>query len=145
MSDDEFNSLCNAHGFGAVASGECPLVSSGMLKVLVDAAYAAGQTEAERTPDQNDNRHTPGPWVINRLIDGDGKPYTTCYQAHIDIGPCMIWCPIGHSEQEANARLIAAAPEMFDLLEDIDNRIGEITEEAWEKLQGIIKRVKGNQ
>jgi hypothetical protein len=60
MSDDEFNSLCNAHGFGAVASGECPLVSSGMLKVLVDAAYAAGQTEAEMTTDQNDNRHTPG-------------------------------------------------------------------------------------
>jgi hypothetical protein len=47
MSDDEFNSLCNAHGFGAVASGECPLVSSGMLKVLVDAAYQAGQKAAD--------------------------------------------------------------------------------------------------
>lgn len=60
--------------------------------------------------------HTPGPWNCERLIDQQGNPYATHYQAHIDIGVCMVWAPPGNAEQEANARLIAAAPEMLDVL-----------------------------
>lgn len=52
-------------------------------------------------------RHTDGPWVIRRDIDGLtvlGGPNNEA-----------IWCiagylPGGHGEMEANARLIAAAP-----------------------------------
>ena len=58
--------------------------------------------------------HTPGPWEMRRLIDKDGIPYATLYEAHIDIGPCMIWAPVGNEEQEANARLIAAAPDLLE-------------------------------
>lgn len=61
--------------------------------------------------------HTPGPWEMKRLIDNSGKPYSTLYEAHIDITPCMIWAPIGNAEQEANARLISAAPELLEALE----------------------------
>jgi len=62
--------------------------------------------------------HTPGPWEAKRLVDASGESYTTLYQAHIDIGGvCMVWAPDGHLEQEANAKLIALAPEMKAMLE----------------------------
>ena len=57
--------------------------------------------------------HTPGPWEAKRLIDRDGNPYSTHYIAHIDIGPCMVWAPPGNVEQEANAFLIAASPDLL--------------------------------
>lgn len=41
VNDDWFNTLCEAHSFGAVARGEFPLVPRGLLKALVDAAVAA--------------------------------------------------------------------------------------------------------
>ena len=41
MDDDKFNSLCEAHSFGAVARGEFPLMPRGLLKALVDAAVVA--------------------------------------------------------------------------------------------------------
>lgn len=61
--------------------------------------------------------YTPGPWTCNRLIDNAGKPYATLCECHIDLGTCMIWAPPGNVEQEANARLIAAAPEMFQVIQ----------------------------
>lgn len=57
--------------------------------------------------------HTPGPWDAKRLRDSDGAAYSTSYIAHIDIGPCMVWCPEGDREQESNARLIADAPALL--------------------------------
>ncbi len=58
--------------------------------------------------------HTPGPWVIRREIDGLtvlGGPNNEA-----------IWCiagylPGGTGEMEANARLIAAAPDLLDALQ----------------------------
>jgi hypothetical protein len=66
----------------------------------------------------NKPKHTPGPWKNERL-DNYGKPYSTLYEAHIDLGPCMIWCPVGNEEQEANAALIADAPKMLELLREL--------------------------
>jgi hypothetical protein len=61
-------------------------------------------------------KHTPGPWEARRLISNNGEPYATSYFAHIDIGVCMVWAPTGNIEQEANAHLIAAAPDMYEAL-----------------------------
>jgi hypothetical protein len=58
--------------------------------------------------------HTPGPWQCERLLDNKGRPYATYYKAHIDVGVCMVWAPPGKAEQEANARLISAAPDLLD-------------------------------
>ena len=92
------------------------------------------------------NRHTPGPWKVHkngRIVIAGGLKI---YQSSGPGGGQSVSVQTAFDNQlRANARLIAAAPEMFELLEDIDNLIGEITEEAWQKLQGIIKRVKGNQ
>ena len=83
----------------------------------------------------SERSYTPGPWEV-REVDGlfaIAHPNGWVLESN-DV-----------EQDRADARLIAAAPEMFDLLVDIDNRIGEITEEAWDKLQAIIKRVKGDQ
>lgn len=62
--------------------------------------------------------HTPGPWTCERLMDQSGEPYATHYEAHIDIGVCMVWAPPGNLEQEANARLIKESPMMLKALQD---------------------------
>lgn len=50
------------------------------------------------------------PVTAERLYDNDGRPYSTLYEAHIDIGDiCMVWAPPGNVEQERYAALIAEA------------------------------------
>lgn len=59
-------------------------------------------------------KHTPGPWFIGR--SGHGKPY----QIETADGLCVTkWGGISRpasQEGEANARLIAAAPDLLDAL-----------------------------
>lgn len=55
-------------------------------------------------------KHTPGPWYL--AGDADGTMITTGGQ------PIAVWPPQGGTiEQCANARLIAAAPDMVRALE----------------------------
>ena len=51
------------------------------------------------------SNHTPGPWKVNHgsVYTIDDKPITGSFA----------------TEREANARLIAAAPELLEALEDI--------------------------
>lgn len=63
-------------------------------------------------------QHTPGPWVMSRnhvphLGFMIGAPVSATLPAHADRH-------IGHVYGEANARLIAAAPEMLEALEHIE-------------------------
>ena len=54
--------------------------------------------------------HTPGPW---RLVDGKSEVIAgDCYH----VAFVKAWFPEHAKQQEANARLIAAAPEMLDVL-----------------------------
>lgn len=71
--------------------------------------------------------HTSGPWIAKRLIDNNGNPYSTLYEAHIDIGPCMIWAPVGNAEQEANAALIARAPELLARVEELEQEYAKLS------------------
>ena len=63
--------------------------------------------------------HTPRPWHIHR------HGYESMYQAwefiESEYGSPIagIWDPTGTSEQFANARLIAAAPDLLEALESI--------------------------
>jgi len=41
MNDEQFDALCEANSFGAVARGDFQLVPRALLKALVDAAVAA--------------------------------------------------------------------------------------------------------
>ena len=58
------------------------------------------------------NNHTAGPWSVDK--------YTLCVEGSDDIAVAQVWYDTrGLKEAEANARLIAAAPELLEALEDI--------------------------
>lgn len=64
------------------------------------------------------NKHTPGPWVVNASenglvwVDGDSETVSICdlYHRHKD-GEF-----ISKENVKANARLISAAPDMYEAL-----------------------------
>ena len=65
-------------------------------------------------------KHTEGPWVIN-FEDANGLKNAVC---HVESGIqtiCRVSLPFpfdtNYDERDANARLIAAAPEMLDVLQ----------------------------
>lgn len=60
--------------------------------------------------------HTPGPWEVGPM---NGKPsviYADDYDAPV-IAQMAEWIPDAAKQQEANARLIAAAPELLEALQ----------------------------
>lgn len=73
-------------------------------------------------------KHTPGPWAFSRSDDfgdarfyvaqQDGAPYTSNYS---DVATLIAETVSGErvSIQEANARLIAAAPELLEALQEM--------------------------
>lgn len=62
-----------------------------------------------------EKKHTPGPWHIqHRTIVGPGGE---------NWGPIATVAGNARLDNEANARLIAAAPEMFDVLIALDSFI----------------------
>ena len=87
--------------------------------------------------------HTKGPWVAKRLIDNSGKPYSTHYVAHIDVGVCMVWAPEGNAEQESNARLISAAPDLLEALEGLMEIESLPIGTERDKARAAIKKARG--
>jgi hypothetical protein len=74
-------------------------------------------------------KHTPGPWIVTgNFID-------------CDTPPCRIAVALASPEMEANARLIAAAPELLEALKACepwcnDNRAVVMAREAIAKAEG---------
>ena len=78
--------------------------------------------------------HTPGPWELDSAKDADGRYFIINGQAPKGINEDFGYpvadtlnrhhC-ISPEEDEGNARILAAAPEMFKLLEAIDNFWGQ--------------------
>jgi hypothetical protein len=75
-------------------------------------------------------QHTPGPWIGAGPSFGDPLPrYTTTIMTeweHQDDGYIQICeLPFHHhdDENEANARLIAAAPDLLEALQQIKQRL----------------------
>lgn len=72
----------------------------------------------------NEAKHTPGPWVKCRE-DGDHRSFYVFTKEQIDAWPaqgdsmdyCIAMAGLNHDNFEANARLIAAAPELLEALQ----------------------------
>lgn len=92
-----------------------------------------------------DTRHTPGPWIGAGPSFGDPLPrYTTEIIAErVDGADAVSICelPFAHhdDENEANARLIASAPELLEALQALlywDNGKSE-----FDDARALIKKV----
>lgn len=64
------------------------------------------------------SKHTPGPWIIG-FDDGSGESYITANQVVVVRGGEDGWGVMNGVENPADARLIAAAPDLLEALERI--------------------------
>ena len=97
------------------------------------------------------SKHTPGPWYISEtgpkwsINVGNGGDSNK----HIAMVSCYQEFTNDHTENLANARLIAAAPELYELLEEIVNETIDYTNRtgkdvSWaDKAKSIINKIKG--
>lgn len=70
-------------------------------------------------------KHTAGPWAIQPCQQDYGKSKSIVASAGFEITRilCDIQWPKGHPDDEANARLISAAPELLEACKLIKHRI----------------------
>ena len=92
--------------------------------------------------------HTPGPWRIVRI---DGELVGSIFRGKTRICAGIIDDIKLHSEAEANAHLIAAAPEMLEVLEwlaeEFDRRdLGDgamFCDSDIEQVRAAIRKARG--
>lgn len=91
-------------------------------------------------------KHTKGPWNVFKNNDIFGDDYYTV-KGDGDIPVCQ--CAYGDTDNEVNARLISAAPEMLEVLKIFANppmtsygaRI--IEESSYARAREVIKKATG--
>lgn len=103
------------------------------------------------------NIHTPGPWTFSQsaqygdtrfyVAQADGAPYTPHYS---DVATLIAETVNDErkSIQEANARLIAAAPELLDALRYVvavydKGTCGSTVEMAFDRARAAIAKAEG--
>jgi hypothetical protein len=94
--------------------------------------------------------HTPAPWhVATQTFSRDGRALSGEVPVIRMHGACdAIICGMGASkeEQNANAHLIAAAPELLDALVELREEARRLgVHEKWQKADAAIARAKGQQ
>jgi hypothetical protein len=68
----------------------------------------------------SNTRHTPGPWEVYTWADKTEVGVSPCDMSRSDIADCNTDCTdISYEEKLANARLIAAAPELLEALREL--------------------------
>ncbi len=97
----------------------------------------------------SDTKHTPGPWRVQNgsvyALAPDGS-FGSLPVAHMDRDPGNGTRPV---ERDANARLIAAAPEMVEALrgalEVLDGRANDFSSksEACKACRAAIRKAEG--
>ncbi len=108
------------------------------------------ESNSIKTPPDVSGEHTPGPWIAagkRNRIEALTNPK----------GGCMVLVSedsiMGRhfKEQQANANLIASAPDLLhtlqllvDLLDGVDDGGDGITPEDWQTVREVIRKAKGN-
>lgn len=93
--------------------------------------------------------HTPGPWILDDFeVSGEVSGAATCRVLEADDFPCIEEGTEAdvQAECEANARLIAAAPDMLEALRDCASvlpqyRLKGNTLTDDEALEAVLERV----
>ncbi len=94
------------------------------------------------------SEHTPGPWEFNEdfnEVQAHNGMITIC-----DVGPPPATTPAARAEWEANTRLLAAAPDLYNLccgilecLEAGDKITGSPRRALADNLRAAIKKARG--
>ena len=87
-------------------------------------------------------KHTPGPWITDskertdtaRYIMAAARPFPHTI-ARIDL--------VNRAEDEANAALIAAAPELLEALEALISPVGVVMLHDLDRARAAIAKVRG--
>jgi hypothetical protein len=95
------------------------------------------------------SKHTPGPWKVGigsvRTVDVDENDFYQC------VCETPFKTEINHPTWEANARLIAMAPEMLDLLKRMDLRLSDRkklsteTKHLFFEMKNVIAKAEGRE
>ena len=79
---------------------------------------------------------TPGPWKID---DTHVKTAINAGNTHV----AMVNWGVNRDEHEANTYLIAAAPDLYEALRNIENDDGSIPATIWKMAQDAIAKAEG--
>ena len=96
----------------------------------------------------NETGHTPGPWTAHVGNESEGgiapaaHPHW-CEVASKNLGPNGFRLSINGHFGIANARLIAAAPDMLAALKNIENDDAHMPSTAWDLIQAAISKAEG--
>ena len=96
-------------------------------------------------------KHTPGPWKASEFSCGDRTEYGNEIVAPDGEWVAQLWnrCEENFKNYEANARLIAVSPELFDvcesLIECVDEHQSIEVLAAIETAKELIARARGKQ
>jgi len=88
-------------------------------------------------------KHTPGPWNLHDERND--------WHIHSKKHGSISVIPKGGANQnfinsaKANAHLIAAAPEMYEALKNLENDNGAIPNKAWSLIQKAIEKAEGKE
>lgn len=89
----------------------------------------------------NEHKHTPGPWSAEKCRSGFAvyayKSGEAVVQTEDDEGR------YGTIANEANARMIAAAPELLDALRLVLAHDGALTGADWTAIRAAIAKAEG--
>lgn len=85
------------------------------------SAVAPERLDLPRKPQPDSSRHTPGPWRISSLDSRTIGPERglTAHGTTVTQLQAVARITERGAESEANARLIAAAPDLFDVLKAV--------------------------
>lgn len=91
------------------------------------------------------SKYTPGPW---KLFKFGTTGYTWCIDDSQDEAVAYIesaTAVLHEGESKANARLIATAPELFEVLDEILDQLHDtaLEPELWQKAIAVYKKAKG--
>jgi hypothetical protein len=96
-----------------------------------------------------DSKHTPGPWIADsagyggwRFDGGYNGVIRTLDGFHVFAGPSSFLALRGRdaAEADANARLIAAAPELLEALQYVMSAHGEQLHDAFDAAEKAIAK-----
>lgn len=93
-------------------------------------------------------KHTPGPWIIEERTQ---KPYPNAAEENFlfingdDASDVCRMMRIGGDTVIANARLIAAAPDLYEIGTKVYTAMasGKITDELLDELNEVLQKAEG--